>query len=329
VIIGAIATIARGIDLHHSQARLRVPSWKDRGDAASDKPANRGLIMDIIYRYDPYSKISPRQAKDPEAAIRELEAGHRRFRTIVANVEKELLGGSTPQPVVIPSNPLSLGFAAVGAPVQAPFALFLGCSDARAPIERIFDQPSNGLFVVRVAGNVLGTECLGSIDYAVNNLKATLKLLVVLGHTGCGAVTAAVDSYLSPHEYADMDFSHALRSLVDRIQIAVRGAAKAIDRVYGGAVKQAAGYRAALIEVAIYLNAALTAFDVRKEIRGIDGSSVRVVYGVLDLADQRVHGMPHQGGGEEATFGNVPDDAQGFSELGDQIARAVRARDAS
>jgi carbonic anhydrase len=285
--------------------------------------------MDIIYRYDPYAKIKPQQAKDPEAAIRELEEGHKRFRTIVASVRKEFLGASTPEPVIIPSDPLSLGFAAVGAPVQAPFALFLGCSDARAPIERIFDQPSNVLFVVRVAGNVLGTECLGSIDYAVNQLKETLRLLVVLGHTGCGAVTAAVDSYLSPLEYADMDFTHALRSLVDRIQIAVRGAAKAIGRVCGSEVKQAAGYREALIEVAIYLNAALTAFDVWKEIRGINRSSVRVVYGVLDLADQRVHAMPHhKDGGEEATFGDVPEGAEGFSELGDRIARAVQARGA-
>jgi carbonic anhydrase len=282
--------------------------------------------MDIIYRYDPYSEINPRQAKDPESAIRELEEGHRRFRHIAAGVQKELLGGTDSGPVVIPSDPLSLGFAAVGAPVQAPFALFLGCSDARAPIERIFDQPSNVLFVVRVAGNVLGTECLGSIDYAVNNLKASLKLLVVLGHTGCGAVTAAVDSYLSPDEYADMDFSHALRSLVDRIQIAVRGAAKAISRVCGDGMKQQPDYRTALIEVAIYLNAAITAFDVRKEIRGSDGSSVRVVYGVFDLVDRRVHGMPHQEGGDEVTFGDVPADAEGFSELGERIARAVQAR---
>jgi carbonic anhydrase len=282
--------------------------------------------MDIIYRYDPYSEINPRQAKDLETAIRELEDGHRRFRNIVASVKKELLGASSADAVVIPSDPLSLGFAAAGAPVQAPFALFLGCSDARAPIERIFDQPSNVLFVVRVAGNVLGTECLGSIDYAVHNLSNSLKLLVVLGHTGCGAVTAAVDSYLSPHDYTDIAFTHALRSLVDRIQIAVRGAAKAITRVCGFEAKQAPGYRAALIEVAIYLNAALTAFDVRKEIKGIDGSSVRVVYGVFDLVDQRVHGMPHHGGGDGATFGEVPTDAEGFTALGDRIAGAVKAR---
>ena len=78
--------------------------------------------------------------------------------------------------------------------------------------------------------------------------------------------------------------------------------------------------------MAIYLNAALTAFDVRKEIRGIDGSSVRVVYGVFDLVDLRVHGMPHHGGGDEATFGEVPTDAEGFTALGDGIARAVQAR---
>ena len=101
----------------------------------------------------------------------------------------------------------------------------LGCSDARVPIELIFDQSPNDLFVVRVAGNVLGVECLGSIDYAVANLGKSLKLVVVLGHTTCGAVSAAVDSYLAPKNYAEIAFTHALRSLVDRIQTAVRGAA--------------------------------------------------------------------------------------------------------
>lgn len=288
--------------------------------------------MDIIYRYDPYSGIQPRQAKDPDAAIRELEEGHRRYRTIVANVQKDLLGATEAQTqgeaVIIPSDPFSLGFAAAGAPVQAPFALFLGCSDARAPIERIFDQSSNVLFVVRVAGNVLGTECLGSIDYAVHSLRDSLRLLVVLGHTGCGAVTAAVDAYLSPHDYGDIAFTHALRSLVDRIQIAVRGAAKAVGRACGSEGKHLPGYRTALIEVAIYLNAALTAFDVRKEIKGVEGSSVRVVYGVFDLVDQMVHGMPHRkAAAEESMFGDVPSDAEGFTALGDRLARAVCDRE--
>jgi len=135
--------------------------------------------------------------------------------------------GDPEKPLVIPSKPLWLNSSVAGAPPQVPFALTLGCSDARAPIERIFDQPSNALFVVRVAGNVLGTECLGSIDYAVQQLKASLRLLVVLGHTGCGAVTAAVDSYLSPSDYPEVEatvlvLKHRLRLVEVPVQMRER-----------------------------------------------------------------------------------------------------------
>jgi carbonic anhydrase len=282
--------------------------------------------MDIIYRYDAYARIVPRLLNEPGDAIRELEAGHRRFRSINAHVERELMGGSGPSSVIIPSNPLSLGFTAAGAPPQVPYGLVLGCSDARAPIERIFDTAPNELFVIRVAGNVLGTECLGSIDYAVQNLKQSLRLLVVLGHSGCGAVTAAVDSYLSPQDYPGIGFSHALRSLVDRIQIAVRGAAKALGRV-GHTDKKEPGYRSALVEAAVYLNAALTAFDVRKEISAIEGHTVRVVYGVFGLDGQQVFALPPgDGDGEPPIFGTVPSTSQEFTNLGDEIATAVLAR---
>lgn len=285
--------------------------------------------MDIIYRYDPFTALVPRQSMDVQGAIRELEEGHQRFRDIVLHVRKELVGNAHPGSIVIPSNPLSLGFALIAsAPVrQAPYALVLGCADARVPIERIFDQPPNELFVIRVAGNVLGTECLGSIDYAVQNLKESLRLLVVLGHTGCGAVSAAVDSYLSPQDYPDIAFTHALRSLVDRIQIAVRGAAKALDRVHGPSLTQNPTYRDALVETAVYLNAALTAFDVQKEIAAIDGHSVQTVYGVFDLVDQRVHALPHRKDAfAEATFGQVPASTEEFTALGDRIATAVQTR---
>ena len=149
----------------------------------------------------------------------------------------------------------------------------LGCSDARAPIERIFDQSLNDLFVIRVAGNVLGVECLGSIDYAVNQLGASLKLLVVLGHSTCGAVSAAVNSYLAPKDYASIAFTHSLRSLVDRIQVAVRGAATALERVAGASAARHPSYRAALVEAAVYLNAAITAFDVRREVDRLGGNA--------------------------------------------------------
>ena len=107
------------------------------------------------------------------------------MRRIVTQLHREMMGGPAPEQIVIPSNPLSMGLALVAGsvPAQTPYALALGCSDARVPIELIFDQSPNDLFVIRVAGNVLGVECLGSIDYAVANLGKSLKLVVVLGHT--------------------------------------------------------------------------------------------------------------------------------------------------
>jgi len=75
---------------------------------------------------------------------------------------------------------------------QAPFATILGCSDSRVPPELIFDQGLGDLFVVRVAGNVIASDVVGSLIYAAVHLKT--RLFVVLGHQGCGAVTAAVEA---------------------------------------------------------------------------------------------------------------------------------------
>jgi carbonic anhydrase len=73
---------------------------------------------------------------------------------------------------------------------QHPIAAILGCSDSRVPLELVFDQGLGDLFVIRVAGNVGGTEDLGSLEYAVDHLHS--PLIVVLGHEACGAVTAAL-----------------------------------------------------------------------------------------------------------------------------------------
>jgi carbonic anhydrase len=75
---------------------------------------------------------------------------------------------------------------------QHPFAVLLGCSDSRVPVELVFDQGFGDLFVVRVAGNVVSTDVLGSIGYAIAHLHT--HLLVVMGHEGCGAVTAALQT---------------------------------------------------------------------------------------------------------------------------------------
>jgi carbonic anhydrase len=79
---------------------------------------------------------------------------------------------------------------------QQPFATILGCSDSRVPIELVFDQGFGDLFVVRVAGNVIAPDVVGSLAYAVAHLMT--PLIVVLGHQGCGAVTAAVRELEEP-----------------------------------------------------------------------------------------------------------------------------------
>jgi carbonic anhydrase len=281
--------------------------------------------MDVVYRYDPFEPIVRQSITDADLALAHLVRGHNRYSHIVTQLHREILGGPAPEQIIIPSNPLSLGLprAAGTAVAQAPFALVLGCSDARVPIELIFDQAPNELFVIRVAGNVLGVECLGSIDYAVAQLGQSLKLVVVLGHSACGAVSAAVDSYLSPKNYAEIAFTHALRSLVDRIQTAVRGAANALERVGGPSVAHSPEYRDALIETAVYLNAAVTAYDVQREIRIPSASDTRVVYSVFDLVAQRVQAHPAK---DASIFAPVPSGPDDFNDLGTEIATAVLTR---
>ena len=75
---------------------------------------------------------------------------------------------------------------------QKPFATVIGCSDSRVPPELLFDQGFGDLFVIRVAGNVIDTDVAGSVEYGVDHLGT--KIVVVMGHEGCGAVTAALQA---------------------------------------------------------------------------------------------------------------------------------------
>jgi carbonic anhydrase len=93
-----------------------------------------------------------------------------------------------------------------------PFAIILGCSDSRVPVEIVFDQGLGDLFVIRVAGNVVSTTQLGSIEFAADNLGA--RLVVVLGHTNCGAVDAALEAV----QRGTVPESDNLRLIVDRIR---------------------------------------------------------------------------------------------------------------
>jgi len=90
----------------------------------------------------------------------------------------------------------SLAKVAALAEAQQPWAAVLGCADSRVPLEILFDAGFGDLFVVRVAGNVAATEQIGSLEYAVSVLGT--PLVMVLGHSGCGAVTAALSDAPTP-----------------------------------------------------------------------------------------------------------------------------------
>ena len=98
---------------------------------------------------------------------------------------------------------------------QNPFAIILGCSDSRVPAEMVFDQGVGDLFVIRVAGNIVAPSQVGSVEFAADQFGT--RLVVVLGHSGCGAVRATLAELERPSEVR----SPNLRSIVERIRPAV------------------------------------------------------------------------------------------------------------
>ena len=98
---------------------------------------------------------------------------------------------------------------------QSPFAIILGCSDSRVPAELVFGQGLGDLFVIRVAGNVVAPSGIGSVEFAAEMFGT--RLVVVLGHSRCGAVSATIDQLRNETEHD----SRNLRSIVDRVKPAV------------------------------------------------------------------------------------------------------------
>lgn len=132
-------------------------------------------------------------------ALERLREGNRRFASNVRSLEALLSH--------VKRSELVAG--------QRPFAIILGCSDSRVPAELIFDQGLGDLFVIRVAGNVVAPSQIGSVEFAATRFGT--RLVVVLGHTGCGAVEATVDALTNP----ELPQSRNLSSIVDRIRPAV------------------------------------------------------------------------------------------------------------
>jgi carbonic anhydrase len=182
----------------------------------------------------------------PDAALAKLKEGNARF------VASKVSDGKP-----------TAAKRAETAQVQHPFAIILGCADSRTAPEIIFDQNIGDLFVVRTAGNLVDDHALGSIEYAVEHLGA--RLIVVLGHERCGAVTAAVASASAPGH---------VESLVRDIQPAVV-ATKGKD---GDATDLAVAENARLMAGKVRSDASLG--DLAKE--------VRIISGVYDLDTGKV-----------------------------------------
>lgn len=100
---------------------------------------------------------------------------------------------------------------------QEPFAVILGCSDSRVPVEIVFDQGLGDLFVIRVAGNIVASSQVGSVEFAAARFGT--RLVVVLGHSRCGAILATLEELQRPTETQ----SRHLRSIVDRVRPSVEG----------------------------------------------------------------------------------------------------------
>ena len=117
---------------------------------------------------------------------------------------------------------------------QEPFAIVLGCSDSRVPAEIVFDQGLGDLFVIRVAGNIVASSQVDSVEFAAARFGT--RLVVVLGHSQCGAILATLEELQQPKDHR----SRSLRSIVDRVRPSVEALlATELRRDPDGPVRQA------------------------------------------------------------------------------------------
>ena len=134
-----------------------------------------------------------------DAALERLLTGNRRFRCSIRSTDSFL---GTRRAELVED--------------QHPFAIVLGCSDSRVPAEIVFDQGLGDLFVIRVAGNIVAPSGIGSVEFAAERFGT--RLVLVLGHSRCGAIQATVESMLDPHTEPP---SENLHSIVRRVRPAV------------------------------------------------------------------------------------------------------------
>lgn len=172
--------------------------------------------------------------------------------------------------------------AQLGATAQRPFAVILGCSDSRIPVEIVFDAGFGELFVVRVAGNIVAPSLVGSIEFAASQFGA--QLVVVLGHTDCGAIAAtlhALETGMGPE-------SKNIRAITDRIAPHLEG----LTRTGDGAALAHAAVRANVRASADHLRHGSPLLEelIAAGTLAVVGAEYDLENGMVDFFDRR--GLP-------------------------------------
>jgi len=276
--------------------------------------------FDIIFRYSSDEATIRPLPPDSKAALLRLEQGNKAFATLL---DQAVDASGVQQIIPVDLRDLGVQPGSTNVAKQRPFAVILGCSDARVPVELIFNEGPNDLFVIRVAGNGLGTGVLGSLKYAVEHLGGSLKLIAVLGHSGCGALTTAVDAFLNPREYLPFATKYSLRSILDGAMVVVQTSARKLLAALGPTVVDSPGYRKALIEISIVTNAALAAYSIQEELAGSKSADIRAAFGVY-LLETRAIWAPCPGNIDGIGLAPAPQDLATFVELGDAIVHSRR-----
>jgi carbonic anhydrase len=174
-----------------------------------------------------HSLASPQNPASSDAALQQLTSGNRRFIAgRLSHNEQDL--------AILKQHTIDK---------QEPFAAVLSCSDSRVPVELIFDQSIGHIFVTRIAGNVVTSEVIASIEYAATALA--VKLILVMGHSGCGAVKATIQSKEVPGQISAL-YPH-IQPAVDKAGPNLEDAIKANAKIQSALLRQASTVVAGLV----------------------------------------------------------------------------------
>jgi carbonic anhydrase len=195
-------------------------------------------------------------------ALKELREGNLRF----VNEQRRDYGDSTARRRALAAQ-------------QEPFAIVLGCSDARVPAELVFDQGLGDLFVIRVAGNIVAPSQVGSVEFAAEAFGT--RLVVVLGHSNCGAIHTTLQQLARPWR----EQSRNLSSIVERIRPAVEGLLHGQSRDLGELEHRAVRANIRMSADHLRHGSAVLEQLIRKDGLLVVGAEYSVESGVVDFFD--------------------------------------------